>query len=112
MEREYSTVGEPGSPAESDTKSWAKLLYIIQNVILNDVAKNPVKASSSQTHFVCVVCSWEFSCAHHGEVDIKRQCDSTKSDTLAGSGFNVEDLVVDLDFYITGLTMVQNVKTN
>ena len=71
MEGEYSTAGEPGSPAESDTKSSTKLLYIIQNFILNDVAKNPVKASSSQTHFVCVVCSREFSCAHHGEADIK-----------------------------------------
>ena len=28
------------------------------------------------------------------------------------SGFNVEDLVVDLDFYITGLTKVQSIKTN
>ena len=27
-------------------------------------------------------------------------------------GFNVEDLVVDLDFYITGLTKVQSIKTN
>jgi hypothetical protein len=30
----------------------------------------------------------------------------------ASSGFNVEGLVVDLDFYITGLTKVQSVKTN
>ena len=28
-----------------------------------------------------VVCSLEFSCAHHGEADIKQQCDNTKSDT-------------------------------
>jgi len=28
------------------------------------------------------------------------------------SGFNVEDLVIDLDFHITGLTKVQSVKTN
>jgi hypothetical protein len=27
-----------------------------------------------------------------------------------GSGFNVEDLVIDLDFYITGLTKVQSVN--
>ena len=26
------------------------------------------------------------------------------------SGFNVEDLVIDLDFYITGLTKVQSVN--
>ena len=28
------------------------------------------------------------------------------------SGFNVEDLVIDLDIYTTGLTKVQSVKTN
>jgi hypothetical protein len=28
------------------------------------------------------ICSREFSCAHHGEADIKRQCDNTKSDTM------------------------------
>jgi hypothetical protein len=78
MEREYSTVGEPGSPAESDTKIWAKLLYIIQNVILNDVAKS---FKLSNTLCMCGL-FLKFSCAHHGEVDIKRQCDSTKSDTM------------------------------
>ena len=34
------------------------------------------------------------------------------SGASASSGFNVENLVVDLDFYITGLTKVQSVKTN
>jgi len=33
MEREYSTAGERDSPAKSDAKSSAKLLYIIQNFI-------------------------------------------------------------------------------
>jgi hypothetical protein len=33
MESEYSTAGEPGSPAKRGTKSSAKLLYIIQNCI-------------------------------------------------------------------------------
>jgi len=43
---------------------------------------------------------------------VKDEIGDRFSGALAGSGFNVEDLVVDLDFYITGLTMVQNVKTN
>ena len=30
----------------------------------------------------------------------------------ASSGFNVEELVADLDFYMTCLTKVQRVKTN
>ena len=34
------------------------------------------------------------------------------SGASVSSRFNVEDLFVDLDFYITGLTMVQRVKTN
>jgi hypothetical protein len=34
--------------------------------------KYPLKASSSQTNFLCVVCSWEFSCVHQGEADVKR----------------------------------------
>ena len=34
MEREYSTAGEPGSPAKSGTKSSAKRLYIIWYKIL------------------------------------------------------------------------------
>jgi hypothetical protein len=33
MESEYSTAGEPSSPAKRGTKSSAKLLYIIQNFI-------------------------------------------------------------------------------
>jgi hypothetical protein len=31
-----------------------------------------VKASSSQTKFLCVVCFREFSHAHHGEAGVKR----------------------------------------
>ena len=34
------------------------------------------------------------------------------SGASVSSGFDVEDLVVDLDFCITGLTKVQRVKTN
>jgi hypothetical protein len=34
------------------------------------------------------------------------------SGASVSSGFDVEDLVVDLDFYITGLTKVQSIKTN
>ena len=43
---------------------------------------------------------------------VKGEIGDRFSGASAGSGFNVEDLVVDLDFYITGLTKVQNVKTN
>ena len=81
MECEYSTAGEPDSPAESGTKSSAKLLYIIQNFILSDVSKIQRKLQALK-HTLCVVCFLEFSCAHHGEADIKRQCDKAKSDTM------------------------------
>ena len=43
---------------------------------------------------------------------VKDEIGDRFSGASAGSGFNNEDLVVDLDFYITGLTKVQNVKTN
>jgi len=41
-----------------------------------------VKASGSQKYCVCVICSQAFSCAHHDEANIKRQCDQIKSDTM------------------------------
>jgi hypothetical protein len=50
-------------------------------VYTNDVAKIQWRLQALR-HFVFVVCSWEFSCAHHGEADIKQQCDNTKSDTM------------------------------
>ena len=39
---------------------------------------------------------------------VKDEIGDRLSGASAGSGFNNEDLVVDLDFYITGLTKVQN----
>jgi hypothetical protein len=40
MEREPLTAGEADSLAKRGAKSSVKLLYIIQNFIPNDVAKN------------------------------------------------------------------------
>jgi len=45
-------------------------------------------------------------------VQVKDEMHSFFSGDSASPGFNVEDLVVDLDFYITGLTRVQSAKTN
>jgi hypothetical protein len=83
MEREYSTSGEPESCKKRRKKLSEATVYNTK-LYSKWCSKNPMKASSSQTHFVCVVCSREFSCAHHGEADtcIKWQCDKTKSDTM------------------------------
>ena len=40
--------------------------------MMYECSKYPVKASNSRTEFLCVVCFQEFSCAHQGEVDVKR----------------------------------------
>jgi hypothetical protein len=78
MEREYSTVSckkrhkKLSEAAVYNTKFYSKWC-----------SKNPAKTSSSQTHFVCHV--WFVLgnlVAHHGEADIKQQCDNTKSDTI------------------------------
>ena len=60
--------------------------------------KNP------DVYFVGCPCHMAHNAAHKGW--------GSFSGASASSGFNVEDLVVDLDFYITCLTNVQSLKTD
>ena len=79
MEREHSTVGEAGSSTKIQPKKLGGAAAYNTKFDSKWCSKYPVKASSYQTY---VVCSLEFSYAHHGEADRKRQWNYTKSDTM------------------------------
>jgi hypothetical protein len=66
--------------------------------------KGSVLVKNPDVHFVGCPCHMALNATCKGW--------DSFSEASASSGFNVEDLVVDKDFYITGLTKVQSIKTN